>query len=90
MTRDSKTWRRRALKGAAMTVVGTAKVADRAASALFRYVTTDHLGITKDLPIGLGPWQEFKFIWVRAVYRIVVLLLIWGVIMGAILYFGRQ
>lgn len=72
-----------------MAIVGTAKVADKAASGLFRWATTDHLGITKNIPTGLGPWQELKWILFRAVVGIVSLLLVWGVVMGAILYFGR-
>ena len=72
-----------------MVVVGTAKVADKAASGLFRWATTDHMGITKNIPTGLGPWQELKWIWRRAVVSIFSLLLVWGVVVGAILFFGR-
>lgn len=72
-----------------MAIVGTAKVADKAANALFRWATTDHLGVTTNVPRGLGFWQEMKWILMRLVVGIGCLLFTWGIVIGAMLFFGR-
>ena len=90
MTRQSKTWPRRAMRGVGMALNSSVKVADKVAGGVFKYLTTDHLGITKDLPSGLTPWQELKFVWSTALIRIGALLLVWAVFMAVILILGQQ
>lgn len=85
MTRNTKQWKRRAVRIAGKVVVDTAKVADNAGVALFRWVTTDHLGVAKNLPKGLSPWQEIKMVFKRMVIGIISLILVWGAVIAVIL-----
>ncbi len=72
-----------------MAVEGIVINTDKAASGLFRWATTDHMGVAKNLPRGLGFWEELKWLLFRLVAGIFYLLLTWGIVLGAILFLGR-
>lgn len=57
-----------------------------------RWMTTDHFHTSETidlLTVGMGPWDKFKTIIQIFLMQMMMLLLVFGAIIGLILYFGK-